>query len=364
MTLTPDQIRALPKVVLHDHLDGGLRPQTIIELAAEIGYELPTTDPDALAQWFVEACDSGSLVRYLSTFAHTCAVMQTVEGLRRVAKESVLDLAADGVVYAEQRYAPEQHQERGLSLQEVVDAVEQGFADGVAEAAENGHTIRVGTLLSAMRQADRSAEIAELTIENLGDGVVGFDIAGPEDGFPPTLHQIAFDRLRGEHVPVTIHAGEDAGFDSIDQAVIDCHALRIGHGVHIYSDVAWPDGDEAHDPDAAELGVVATWVRDRQIPLEVCPTSNVQTGTAPSVGEHQITPLRDLGFAVTINTDNRLMSGTSMSREMTLLVAEAGWTLDDLERATLTAAWNAFSHHDVMQDIITSHILPGYAALR
>jgi adenosine deaminase len=300
-------------------------------------------------------------VRYLETFAHTCAVMQTPEGLRRVAKESVLDLAADGVVYAEQRYAPEQHQERGLSLQEVVDAVEQGFADGVAEAAENGHTIRVGTLLSAMRQADRSAEIAELTIENLGAGVVGFDIAGPEDGFPPTLHQIAFDRLRGEHVPVTIHAGEDAGFESIDQAVIACHALRIGHGVHILSDVQGIDGA---DVEAAELGVVATWVRDRQIPLEACPTSNIQTGTAPSIAEHQITPLRDLGFAVTINTDNRLMSGTSMSREMTLLVAEAGWDVDDLERATLTAAWNAFSHHDVMQDIIETQILPGYAALR
>ncbi|WP_420114224.1 adenosine deaminase [Pseudactinotalea sp.] len=362
MTLTSDEIRALPKVVLHDHLDGGLRPATIIELAAEIGHELPTTDPDALAQWFVEACDSGSLVRYLETFAHTCAVMQTTEGLRRVAKESVLDLAADGVVYAEQRYAPEQHQERGLSLQEVVDAVEQGFADGVAEAAENGHTIRVGTLLSAMRQAERSAEIAELTIENLGVGVVGFDIAGPEDGFPPTLHTVAFDRLRGARVPVTIHAGEDAGFDSIDQAVIDCHALRIGHGVHIIGDVRTSEGADPADPDSAELGVVATWVRDRQIPLEVCPSSNIQTGTGASIADHPITRLRDLGFAVTINTDNRLMSGTSMSREMALLVAEAGWDLADLERATLTAAWNGFAHHDVLEDIITNQIIPGYAA--
>lgn len=356
MTLTPDQIRALPKVVLHDHLDGGLRPATIIELAAEIGYELPTTDPEALGRWFVEACDSGSLVRYLSTFAHTCAVMQTAEGLYRVAKEAAIDLAADGVVYAEQRYAPEQHLEGGLSLQEVVDAVEEGFADGIAEAAENGHRIRIGTLLSAMRQNDRSEEIAQLAIDNLGRGVVGFDIAGPEDGFPPTLHQKAFDALRHAHVPVTVHAGEDAGFDSIDQAVIDCHALRIGHGVHIIADVTHPE-----DPDLAELGVVATWVRDRQIPLEVCPTSNVQTGTASSIATHQITALRDLDFAVTINTDNRLMSGTSMSHEMALLVAEAGWTVADLERATVTAAWNAFSHHDVMQEIIDEQILPGYA---
>jgi len=362
VTLTADEIHALPKVVLHDHLDGGLRPATLIELAAEIGHELPTTDPAALGQWFVDACSSGSLVRYLETFAHTCAVMQTAEGLRRVARESVLDLAADGVVYAEQRYAPEQHVEQGLSLQQVVDAVEQGFAEGVAEAAANGRTIRVGTLLSAMRQNDRSDDIAQLTIDNLGRGVVGFDIAGPEDGFPPTLHSRAFTTLRKNHVPVTIHAGEDAGFASIDQAVIDCYALRIGHGVHIVSDVTIAAGSDPSDIDAAELGVTATWVRDRQIPLEVCPTSNIQTGTSPSIAAHPITVLRDLGFAVTINTDNRLMSGTSMSREMSLLVEEAGWDVADLERATLTAAWNSFAHHDVMEDIITNQILPGYAA--
>lgn len=362
MTLTRDDILALPKVVLHDHLDGGLRPETIIELAEPIGHDLPATDPAALRAWFVEAADSGSLVRYLETFAHTCAVMQTVEGLRRVAKESVLDLAADGVVYAEQRYAPEQHTERGLSLQEVVDAVEQGFADGVAEAAERGRIIQVGTLLSAMRQADRSEEIAELTISNHGRGgsvgVVGFDIAGPENGFPPTRHQAAFDWLRSAHVPVTIHAGEDAGPESIDQAVIACHALRIGHGVQIVSDIGRLDESDM----LAELGPVARWVLDRQIPLEVCPSSNLQTGIGTSVGDHPITALRDLGFAVTINTDNRLMSGTSMSREMSLLAAEAGWGIEDLELATLTAAGAAFAPHDVMAAVIEHQIIPGYAA--
>lgn len=358
MTLSPQTIAALPKVVLHDHLDGGLRPATIIELAAEIGYELPTTNASELAQWFVEAADSGSLVRYLETFAHTTAVMQTAEGLRRVAKEAVLDLAADGVVYAEQRYAPEQHLERGLTLQNVVDAVQAGLDDGVAEAALNGQIIHVGTLITAMRQNDRADEIAELTLANRDVGVVGFDIAGPEDGFLPSRQLTAFRTLREANFPYTIHAGEAAGVDSIFEAIQLCGGLRLGHGVRIMDDI---ELEVASDGELlATLGPLAHWVRDRQIPLEVCPCSNLQTGIAATVAEHPITLLRDLGFAVTINTDNRLMSGTSMSHEMSLLVAEADWTLADLEAATLTAAWNAFAHHDVMQAIVSEQILPGY----
>ncbi|HLS24464.1 MAG TPA: adenosine deaminase [Beutenbergiaceae bacterium] len=359
MSLTQDQIAALPKVVLHDHLDGGLRPQTMLELADEIGHTLPAQDAEALGRWFVESANSGSLERYLETFAHTTAVMQTPEHLHRVAKEAVLDLAADGAVYAEQRYAPEQHLERGLSLQEVVDAVQAGLDDGAAEAAQSGHRIHVGTLITAMRQNDRADEIAQLALANRDKGAFGFDIAGPELGFPPTRQAGAFRTLREANFPYTIHAGEADGVHSVWQAVQQCHALRLGHGVRIIEDIT-----DAADPEAAELGQVAHWVRDRQIPLEVCPVSNLHTGIAPSVAEHPITALRDLGFAVTVNTDNRLVSGTSMTNEMHLLVTEAGWELADLEAATLTAAWNGFAHHDVMQQIITDQVLPGFAQVR
>lgn len=361
MTVSREQIEQVPKVVLHDHLDGGLRPQTLLELADPIGHELPADTPEALAEWFVESADSGSLERYLETFAHTTAVMQSSEGLHRVAKEAVLDLAADGVVYAEQRYAPEQHLQAGLSLQQVVDAVQAGFDDGVAQAASDGRTIRVGTLITAMRQADRADEIAALALANREVGVVGFDIAGPEYGFPPTRQTEAFRTLREANFPYTVHAGEADGVQSIWQAVQQCHTLRLGHGVRIIEDVEFAG---ERDAEHAELGLLAHWVRDRQIPLEVCPVSNLHTGIADSVADHPITLLRDLGFAVTINTDNRLVSGTSMSHEMSLLVAEAGWSIADLEAATLTAAWNAFAHHDVMQDIITELILPGFERLR
>ena len=365
MSLTRETIAALPKVLLHDHLDGGLRPATMLELAPEVGHQLPAENPQALAEWFVAAADSGSLVRYLETFEHTVAVMQTTEALARVAREAVVDLAADGVVYAELRYAPEQHLRRGLSLQQVVDAVHDGIEEGKAEAARAGHTIEAGTLLSAMRQADRADEIAALTLENRDRGAVGFDIAGPEDGFGPGRLRSAFQTLREANFPYTIHAGEAAGPESIWEALQVCGALRLGHGVRIIEDI------ELNPPDAepgtateATLGSLASWVLDRQVPLEVCPCSNLQTGIATTVADHPISTLWHLGFAVTINTDNRLMSGTSMSHEMELLVSEAGWTLDDLEEATLLAAWNSFAPHHIKQQIVTSQIEPGFAAAR
>ncbi len=345
MTDTFERLLPLPKIALHEHLDGGLRPETIIELAADAGHELPATDAAALAAWFVESANSGSLVRYLETFAHTVAVMQTADNLARVAREAVVDLAADGVIYAELRYAPEQHLEGGLSLQEVVEAVQAGIDAGVAEAAAAGREIRAGALLTAMRHADRGTEIARLTLENYGRCCVGFDIAGAEDGFPPSRHAEAFALLRDAHVPTTIHAGEAAGVGSISEAVGLGAARRIGHGVRIHEDI---DGFGTQAP---VYGRVAAFVRDNQIPLELCPSSNLQTGAAASIATHPITGLRDLGFTVTINSDNRLMSGTSLTREMALLVDEAGWGLEDLELATLDAAWAAFQPYDVREEL-------------
>jgi adenosine deaminase len=355
--MTPEQILALPKVLLHDHLDGGVRPATVVELAAEIGHELPTTDPDDLGRWFYAQADAGSLEVYIATFVHTIAVMQTAPALRRVAREAVLDLAADGVVYVEERFAPELHQAGGLSLQQVVDAVRAGADDGVEAAAAQGREIRVGLLLCAMRDSDRADEIAALALANRDRGVVGFDIAGPEHGYTAQAMGAAFASLRAARFPVTVHAGEASGRESVDDAV-DVGALRIGHGIRLMEDIA-----PATEPDGApRLGRLAHWVRDRRIALEVCPTSNVQTGGAPSIAEHPVTTLLRLGFAVTLNTDNRLQSATSMSGEMSRLVADAGWTLDDLRDVTVTAARHAFCHQDVRRDLIDRVILPGYAS--
>jgi adenosine deaminase len=352
--IAQSEIVKAPKALLHDHLDGGLRPATVVELAAAVGHELPTTDPAALGDWFVAAADSGSLERYLETFAHTVAVMQTEEGLRRVARECALDLAADGVVYAEVRYAPEQHLEGGLSLDEVVEAVEAGFREGCAEAAAQGRVIRIGTLLTAMRHAARSQEIAELAVRFRDAGVVGFDIAGAEAGFPPTRHLDAFEYLQRENFHFTIHAGEAFGLPSIWQAIQWCGADRLGHGVRIVDDITGSP---------AVLGRLAAYVRDKRIPLELCPSSNVQTGAAASIAEHPIGLLHDLRFRVTVNTDNRLMSGTSMSREMALLAEAFGWGWSELQWLTINAMKSAFIPYDERLTIINEVIKPAYAKL-
>ncbi|MEU5095558.1 adenosine deaminase [Streptomyces sp. NPDC020996] len=350
-----DTLRRLPKAVLHDHLDGGLRPATVVELAAEAGHTLPTTDPDELAAWFVEAAGSGDLVRYIATFEHTLAVLQTREGLLRAAEEYVLDLAADGVVYGEVRYAPELMVRRGLTLPEVVETVQEGLAAGMAKAAAAGSPVLVRTLLCGMRMFDRTRETADLAVAFRDAGVVGFDIAGAEDGFPPADHLDAFEYLRRENVPFTIHAGEAYGLPSVHQAVQVCGAQRIGHGVRITEDIP--------DLAAGKLGRLAGWVRDRRIALEMCPTSNLQTGAATSIAEHPITALKDLGFRVTLNTDNRLVSGTTMTREMSLLVEQAGWTVRDLRTVTLNALKSAFVPFDERNALIEDVVLPGYAAV-
>ncbi|MEU9824471.1 adenosine deaminase [Micromonospora chersina] len=355
MAISYEDIVKVPKALLHDHLDGGLRPATIVELAADAGHELPTTDPDALGRWFAEAANSGSLERYLETFAHTVAVMQTGPALRRVARECALDLAADGVVYAEVRFAPEQHLEQNLTLDEVVDAVVTGFREGSALAAEAGTPIRVGTLLTAMRHAARSQEIAELAVRHRDTGVVGFDIAGAEAGFPPTRHLDAFEYLQRENFHFTIHAGEAFGLPSIWQAIQWCGADRLGHGVRIVDDIT-----PGNPP---MLGRLAAYVRDKRIPLELCPSSNVQTGAAASIADHPIGLLRDLRFRVTVNTDNRLMSGTSMSREMALLVDAFGYGWKELQWFTINAMKSAFIPFDERLKIIDEVIKPAYAKL-
>ncbi|MEO5609447.1 MAG: adenosine deaminase [Ornithinibacter sp.] len=347
-----------PKALLHDHLDGGLRPETIVDLAEESGYaDLPTTDAGELGVWFQESADSGSLERYLETFSHTVAVMQTKDQLSRVARECALDLAADGVVYAESRFAPEQHIAQGLSLEEVVESVLAGFREGEQEAAAAGTPIRVRTLLTAMRHAARSREIAELAVAYRDQGVGGFDIAGAEAGFPPTRHLDAFEYLRRENAYFTIHAGEAFGLPSIWEAIQWCGAHRLGHGVRIVDDIT------VGEDGSATLGRLAAYVRDCRIPLEMCPSSNIQTGAAESVAEHPISLLKDLRFRVTVNTDNRLMSGTSMSREMQLLVDEAGWTLEDLRWASINAMKSAFLPFEERLEIIEHVVKPGYAAL-
>jgi adenosine deaminase len=357
--LTPETIREAPKALLHDHLDGGLRPATVVDLAREHGYQgLPTEDVEALAAWIRRGADRKSLELYLETFAHTVGVMQERDAIIRVAAECAEDLAADGVVYAEVRYAPELSVERGLTLDEVVDATLEGFRLGMDRAAAAGRPIVVYSLITAMRQAARSREIAELAIRWRDAGVVGFDIAGPESGYRPTRHLDAFEHVRRENGHITIHAGESFGLPSIWEAIQICGAERLGHGVRIVDDITVRADGSVH------LGRLATFVRDRRIPLEMCPTSNVHTGAATSVAEHPIDLLRRLRFRVTLNTDNRLMSGVTLSSEFEALDAAFGIGLGEMEWLTINALKSAFAPFDERLRIINEVVKPGYAHLR
>ncbi|MGH8988415.1 MAG: adenosine deaminase [Acidimicrobiales bacterium] len=351
---TLDEIRRVPKVLLHDHLDGGLRPETVVDLAWETGYSgLPTTDVDGLAAWFHAGAARGDLRLYLEGFAHTVAVMQTRDALVRVAAECAEDLAADGVVYAEVRFAPELHTARGLTETEVVEAVLEGFRRG-----SEGRGIRVYALLTAIRTAARSLEVAELAVRYRDDGVVGFDIAGAEKGSPPTEHLSAFQLVGRENFHITIHAGEGFGLPSIWEALQICGADRLGHGVRILDDIERrPDGSVA-------LGRLASYVRDRRVPLELCPTSNVQTGAVATLSDHPIGLLRSLYFRVSVNTDNRLMSGVTVSSELHDVAQAFGYDLRDIEWLTLNAMKSAFAHFDERLKLINAVIKPGFAAAR
>ena len=352
--LNAANVARAPKVLLHDHLDGGLRPETVLELADEHGYRgLPASDAESLGAWFRQAADSGSLVRYLETFAHTVGVMQQPEAIHRVARECALDLAADGVVYAEVRYAPELSTTQGLPIEEVVEAMVDGFSVGSREASDAGTPIRVGALLCAMRQADRWDEVAGLVVRYRDEGVVGFDLAGPEIGFPPDRIPSAIGTLVGAGAHRTIHAGEAAGVDSIRAALDGAHAERLGHGVRIADEVS-ADGS---------LGPVAQRVLDEQVVLEIAPSSNVQTGAYPSLAEHPVDRLHRLGFAVTLNTDNRLMSGVSVSSEVAAVASTFGWSWDDVRTVTERALAAAFIGDGDRKRLLEQLVRPGYADL-
>ncbi len=324
------QIASLPKVLLHDHLDGGLRAETILDLASECGYRgLPAGTAAGLEEWFDQGT-SGSLPRYLQAFEHTIAVMQTAPAIERVAYECGVDLAADGVVYFESRFAPTLFTDGGLSRRDTLAAASRGFT---AAGAETG--IEWGIIVDAMRQQTDSVEVAAVAIDSRDLGVVGFDLAGPEAGFPPDDHLEACQMIRQANMGLTLHAGEADGPDSMWRALQVCGAHRTGHGFRIIDDCTVEEGA------IKALGPLATYVRDFKVPLEVCPYSNTHTAGI-SMEHHPIRFLHDAGFNVTVNTDNRLMSRTSMTREMTALVEALGFGLKDLERLTMRALKAAF----------------------
>ena len=346
MSIDLERLQAFPKVSLHDHLDGALRPQTIIELADDSGHDLPAANADDLGRWLAESADSGSLVSYLKTFDYTVAVMQTAANLRRVATEFVEDLAADGVIYGEARWAPEQHLREGLTLPEAVESVRDGLAEGMATCRARGQELEVRQLLTAMRQTEPTRRVAELALRYRDDGVAGFDIAGPEKGYPPSRFLGSFQLLRRHSAYYTIHAGEADGWESICEAVQVCGANRVGHGVAIIEDI------QQDDAGGALLGDFAGYVLNEQIPLEMCPSSNVQTGTVASIEAHPIHCLDRLGFRVTVNPDNRLMSATTLTKEFALLGEAFDYSLEDVRRLGVNAAKSVFAPYGVRKALV------------
>jgi adenosine deaminase len=346
-------IRKIPKVLLHEHLDGGLRPSTVIELATESGYQgLHTTDADDLASWFHRGAQKGNLPEYLEGFQHTIAVMQTTESLERVAFEFIEDMFHDGVVYAEVRFAPVYHTERGLSQDEVVAAVTRGLERGRTTFGTGW-----GLIICAMRHMNHSLEAAELAIRCREMGVVGFDLAGGEDGYPPKKHVDAFQAIERANFYITIHAGEAYGPESIWQALQYCGAHRLGHATRLRDDIKeMPDG-------SLKLGPLAQYVLDRRIPLEMCLLSNLHTGACPSLENHPFGMFFRRGFRVCLNTDDRLMSDTTMTQETTLATELFDLSLAELEKLSINAMKSAFAPYDDRIRMIFETIKPGFAAL-
>lgn len=354
MSLNNGVIKSLPKVLLHEHLDGVLRPKTVVELARSEGYRgLPSENPAELAAWFHQGANQGSLPKYLEGFAHTIAVMQTEDALERVAYEQAEDLSKDGVVYFETRFAPIFHTRKGLTHQQVVSAVLKGLERGRIDFG-----VTSGLIICAMRNMDVSLDMAELAVDFRQRGVVGFDLAGEEGGFPPKKHVDAFHYIQRQNFNITIHAGEGFGKESIWQAIQYCGAHRIGHGTRLIDDMAVADGR------VVKLGDLAQYVLDKRIPLEICLISNVHTGAARSLAEHPFGIFFKEKFRVTLNTDNRLMSDTSMSKEFEAARDTFGLTLDDFEKITINAMKSAFLPYGKRIDFIYSVIKPGYAKVR
>jgi adenosine deaminase len=354
MKLDRSVLRKLPKVLLHEHLDGVLRPQTIIELADAVQYaDLPTKDAKALAQWFLQGANQGSLAKYLEGFKHTIAVMQTEEALERVAYEQAEDLSNDGVVYYETRFAPLFHTTKGLTHQQVVAAVLKGMARGRQDFG-----VSSGLIICAMRNMNVSLEMAELAVDFRERGVVGFDLAGEEGGHPPKKHVDAFHYIQRENFNITIHAGEGFGKESIWQAIQYCGAHRIGHGTRLIDDITVADGR------AVSLGDLAQYVLDKRIPLELCLISNVHTGAAPSLEQHPFKILFQEKFRVTLNTDNRLMSDTSMTKEFEAASQAFGLTIDDFEKISINAMKSAFLPYHQRCELIYQTLKPRYAEIR
>lgn len=334
-------ILTLPKAVLHDHLDGGLRPETILELADEHGYTgLPASDADGLAKWFHQG-ESGSLEAYLKAFEETISVMQTESAISRVAYEAGVDLQADGVVYAELRCGPSLLMRRGLSREAVLEAMLDGF-----ERAQRDSGIAIYAIATALRQESDSVDVARAASRYVGRGVVAFDLAGPEMGFSPDVHLEACRISRETGLGLTLHAGESDGPNSMWRALALCGAQRIGHGVHVVQDADLEHGT------LSNLGSFARRVRDHRIPLEVAITSNLHTGSWETPSEHPFGALHAAGFNVSINTDNRLMSGVSLSDEYALAATTYGLSANDLNEITVRAIEAGFGDWTVRSRLI------------
>jgi adenosine deaminase len=346
--------KRLPKVLLHEHLDGGLRPGTVIELAGELGYTgLPTVDAAGLGQWFHRGAQRGNLPEYLEGFAHTIAVMQGKDALERVAYEFLEDMALDGVVYAEVRFAPVFHVSDTLTADEVVEAVVQGLS-----RAKKDHGVAWGVIICAMRNREDSLDAAELAIRHRDKGVVGFDLAGGESGFPPKKHIKAFQSIQRANFNITIHAGEAYGMDSIWQALQWCGTHRLGHGTRLLDDVSYGEDGEVI------LGSLARHVLDHRIPLEMCLSSNVHTGACESLEKHPFGLFYEMGFRVSLNTDDRLMSDTEMSQELSIATGLFDLGLNDLEKLAMNAMKSAFAPHEQRVRMMQAKLLPGYIALK